>query len=154
VDELTLAVLRAEVADDCRVLDEAARRARDRFGSAGDPELEACAFQLARFYNIAEQLGLRIAKAFENNIDDEQAWHMELIRRLSIEIPGVRPPLFGGPLVSDLQELRAFRHVVRHAYDLALKKDKIVPLLDAAQRVAASLPAACNKFFSQIEITG
>jgi hypothetical protein len=34
--------------------------------------LEACAFQLARFYNIAEQLGLRIAKAFENNIDDEQ----------------------------------------------------------------------------------
>ena len=68
---------------------------------------------------------------------------MQLIRRLSITIPGVRPAVFGPDLVSDLQELRGFRHVVRHAYDLSLKKDKLVPLLDAAQRVATLAPAAC-----------
>ena len=150
MDELTLAVLKAEVAEDCRVLAETARLARARIGDASDPELEACAFQLARLYNIIEQMALRIAKAFENNIDDEQGWHMELIRRLSITIPGVRPAVFGPDLVSDLQELRGFRHVVRHAYDLSLKKDKLVPLLDAAQRVATLAPAACEKFFSQI----
>ena len=75
---------------------------------------------------------------------------MGLIRRLSIEIPGVRPALFSPELVSDLQDLRGFRHVVRHAYDLALKKDKLVPLLDAAERVAALVPAACETFFSSV----
>jgi len=79
-------------------------------------------------YNVIERLALRVAKAFENNIDDEHGWLMELIRRLSIDIPGVRPPVLSSELVSDLQELRGFRHVVRHAYELTLKKEKIVPL--------------------------
>lgn len=152
MDELTLAVLKAEVAEDCRVLGQTAVLARQRMGGGTDPELEACAFQLARLYNIVEQLSLRVAKAFENNIDDEQGWHMELIRRLTIEIPGVRPALFSAELASDLQELRSFRHVVRHAYDLALKKNKIIPLLDSAERVAALAPAACDTFFSRIAV--
>ncbi len=78
---------------------------------------------------------------------------MELMRRLSIEIPGVRPALFSSELVSDLQELRGFRHVVRHAYDVTLKKDKIIPLLDAAERVASLVPAACDAFFLRIADT-
>ena len=147
MDELALTVLKAEVAEDCRILTQTAILARDRIGRRTDAELEACAFQLARFYNIIEQVALRIAKAFENNIDDEQGWHMELLRRLSIEIPGVRPSLFSAELVADLQELRGFRHVVRHAYDLTLKESKITPVLAAADRVAALLPAACDKFF-------
>jgi len=150
VDDLTLAVLKAEVREDCRVLGETALLVRDRFRTGTDSELEACAFQLSRLYNIIEQLALRLAKAFENNIDDEHGWHMELIRRLSIEIPGVRPALFSSELTSDLQELRAFRHVVRHAYELTLKKDKVIPLLSAAERVAALVPAACDAFFSRI----
>ncbi|HEY2379704.1 MAG TPA: hypothetical protein VGK48_00860 [Terriglobia bacterium] len=150
MDDLTVAVLKAEVAEDCRVLRNAASLARERFGSGSDPELEASAFQISRFYNVVEQLALRIAKAFENNIDDEHGWHMELVRRLSIEIPGVRPPLFSGELISDLQELRSFRHVVRHAYDLILKKEKLLSLVDAAQRAASSVPVACGEFFKVI----
>jgi hypothetical protein len=93
-------------------------------------------------------MALRIAKAFENNIDDEEGWHMELIRRLSIEIPGVRPPLFSAELLADLQELRAFRHVVRHAYNLTLRKDRLLPLIDGAERAAEGIPAACESFFT------
>src|SRR5712691_9631367 len=150
MDDLTLTVLKAEVAEDCRVLAQTAALARERMGKGSDPELEACAFQLARLYNIIEQIALRVAKAFENNIDDEQGWHMELIRRLSIEIPGVRPVLFSSELISDLQELRGFRHFIRHAYDLTLKKHKLMPLLDAAERSAARIPAACDSFFTLV----
>jgi hypothetical protein len=150
MDELTLAVLKAEAAEDCRVLTESAGLARNRFGNGADLELEACAFQLARLYNIVEQLAIRVARAFENNVDDEQGWHIELIRRLSIEIPGVRPPLFSAELAADLQELRGFRQVVRHAYDLTLKKSKMTPLLDATERVVALMPSACNTFFSKV----
>jgi hypothetical protein len=148
MDELKLAVLRAEVSEDCRVLKQTAPLARQRLGQAAEGEMEACAFQLARLYNIIEQMALRIAKAFENNIDDEEGWHMELIPRLSIEIPGVRPPLIAVDLLADLQELRAFRHVVRHAYNLTLRKDKLLPLIDAAERAAKGIPAACESFFT------
>ena len=54
MDELALTVLKAEVAEDCRVLAQTSVLARQRFGKGAD------------------QLALRIAKAFENNIDDEQ----------------------------------------------------------------------------------
>jgi hypothetical protein len=72
VDELGLTTLKAEIDADCRVAVSAAALARERLGTGRAPELEACAFQLVRFYNVVEQMGLRIAKAFENHIDDDR----------------------------------------------------------------------------------
>ena len=122
MDHLGLIVLRAEALADCEIIADAARLAGERLGYESPAGLEGCAFQLARLYNAAEQLGMRIAKAFENNIDDERGWHMELLRRLSLTIPGIRPAFLDTTLLADLNELRSFRHVVRHAYDLQLQK--------------------------------
>ena len=146
MDELGLNTLRSELREDCRIVAEAARLARGRFGAGRAEQLEACAYQLARLYNAIEQLSVRAARAFENNIDEDQGWHMELLRRLSIEIGGIRPALWPRDLSVDLQELRAFRHVVRHAYDLVLQPQKLSPLLDSAERVAKELPVVCQKF--------
>ena len=49
-------------------------------------------------------------------------------------------------LRSEQNELRAFRHVVRHAYDLVLQPHKLRPLLDSAERAAQSLPGVCQAF--------
>jgi hypothetical protein len=146
MDELGLNTLRAELKEDCRVIQQAAQLARTRFGAGHDEQLEACAYQLARLYNVVEQMAVRVARAFENNIDDDQGWHMELLRRLSIEITGIRPVFFPPALTVDLQELKAFRHVVRHAYELVLQSRKLLPLLDSAQRVAQAMPVVCQEF--------
>ena len=146
MDELGLNTLRSELLDDCRIVAEAASLARDRFGAGRVEQLEACAYHLARLYNVVEQMALRVARAFENNIDEDQGWHMELLRRLSIEIAGIRPALWRRDLSVDLQDLRAFRHVVRHAYDLLLQPHKLLPLLDSAERVARELPGVCQEF--------
>ena len=150
MDELGLAVLKAELNADCQILTEASVLARRRWAGGGEGDLEACAFQLARFYNIVEQMGLRIAKAFENNIDDEEGWHMELIRRLTLEIPGVRPPFFPPGMATDLKELRGFRHVIHHAYDLTLDKARVGQLVAYAERVAQSLPEVCEQFVQRV----
>lgn len=150
MDKLGLATLKAEVQADCQVLTSAAATARERFGEASAPELEACAFHLVRAYNAIEQMGLRIAKAFENHIDDERGWHTELIHRLSLAIPGVRPQFFPKEWVPDLMELRGFRHLIVHAYDVTLRKDKMLPVLDAAERVSNRLPALVQDFFTQM----
>ena len=150
MDRVGLIVLRAEALADCEVIADAAGLARERVASQTPAGLEACAFQLARLYNAVEQLGTRTAKSFENTIDDERGWHTELVRRLSLPIPGIRPPLFPPDLLPDLHELRAFRHVVRHAYDFVLREEKLLPLISSAERVASTLPETVDEFVKKV----
>lgn len=150
MDKLGIATLTAEVAADCAVLRTAAGAARERFGEGSPPELESCAFHLMRAYNVIEQMGLRIAKAFENHMDDERGWHTELIHRLTLDIPGVRPRFFPAELAPDLMELRGFRHVVVHAYNVMLRKDKMMPVLESAEKLADALPVLAEAFFERV----
>jgi hypothetical protein len=135
---------------DNKVLQDSVQKAQLRYGSASQAELEATAYQLTRCYNIIEQLGIRVAKAFENHIDDDLGWHTELIRRMSLEIPKVRPALFPSELLSALHDLRGFRHVVVHSYELELSGDKMRLVLVSAQRVAQTFPEIIGNFFSKL----
>ena len=112
---------------------------------------EGCAHHLCRLYNAAEQMGLRVAKAFENHIDDEQGWHTALLSRISIPIAGVRPALIPKELKNPLEELKGFRHVFVHAYDLELDPEKIALLMKYAERVAAEFPALPEAFIEKAE---
>ncbi len=146
MDELTLRVLLAEMGQDAKVVADAARTARERLEAGSPAGVEGAGYHLARAYNALEQMMERVARAFENQIDNRSGWHRELVRRLSLAIPGVRPPLFPPALLPELQELRAFRHVFRHAYDLPLQAARLEPLVDAAQRVADGLPDCIHSF--------
>lgn|GEM_PF-1761882 len=92
MDSIGLQILRSEMSNDCRVCAVALQKPVARFERRDEIGYEACAHHLARMYNAFEQMGLRIPKAFENNIDDDQGWHSALLNRLSISITGVRPP--------------------------------------------------------------
>jgi len=74
MDNLALQTLRDELLDDCRVTSDAFGKAASRFERREEVAYEGCAHHLCRLYNAFEQMGLRVAKAFENNIDDEQGW--------------------------------------------------------------------------------
>lgn len=150
MDELGRITLRAEITADVDVIKDAARTARARLGKGSACELEAAAFQLVRCYNCLEQMGMRVAKAFENHIDDDRGWHVELLRRLSLSLPEIRPAFFPKEALEDLQTLRGFRHVVVHAYDLVLKKDKIEVAVGSAERVAAVCPELVERFFENL----
>jgi hypothetical protein len=139
MDDIALAVLGDELKKDCAVAENALATAAVRLEGATPAGLEGCAHHLARLFNVIEQMSRRVAKAFENNIDDEQGWHAELIRRMTIAISGVRPAFFSDELAQPLHELRAFRHVFNHAYDLRLDPDKLRLLLKYARVVAGQL---------------
>ena len=150
MDELELTTLRDELLADCRMAENAWSLAQTRFDERTDSGLEACAHYLARLYNVIEQMGVRVARAFENRLDDDRGWHAELIRRLSIPISGVRPALFPEDLRQPLRELRAFRHVFTHAYDLELDRGKLALLLTYADRVVPAVRPLCLRFVDQI----
>ncbi len=146
MDNLALQTLHAEMLDDCRVTLEAFRKAAVRFALKEEIAYEGCAHHLCRLYNAVEQMGLRVAKVFENNIDDEQGWHSALLNRLATRIEGVRPALVPQEMKQPLRELKAFHHVFVHAYELELDPEKLALLLKYAGIVAEKLPGLVEAF--------
>ncbi len=146
MDAVGLITLGQEVKEDARLVCAAVELARERLLGGTAAGLEAAGYQLARAYNILEQMALRIAKAFENHIDDERGWHSELMQRMMLSIPGIRPALFQGNLREPLRNMRGFRHVVTHAYDLALDPQRMKLVLEDAEKVAAELPGLLDRF--------
>ncbi len=138
--------------EDVRVALEANRAAIERFARRDQVGYEACAHHLSRMFNVFEQMALRVAKVFENNIDDEQGWHGALLKRLALAIPGVRPALIPPELKLPLNELKAFRHVIVHAYDLQLDPEKLALVMKYAGQVADSLPGMIDRFLATVAL--
>ena len=150
MDSVALRTLHEEMRNDCRMVSDAFQKALARFERGDDVGYESCAHQLSRLYNAFEQTGLRVAKAFENNIDDEKGCHGALLTRLTIPIPGIRPALIPESLKLPLTELRGFRHVFVHAYDLRIDPEKLALLLKYARQVSEEFPASIEKFIRTV----
>jgi hypothetical protein len=150
VDALALQTLASELKADVDVVVAAIDLAGRRWAEGTPSGHDSAAHHLSRAYNVIEQLALRVARVFENNIDDQRGWHTELIRRLSIRIEGVRPPLFTDPLRQPLQELRGFRHVFVHAYDLTVDPEKLGLILKYAHVVRDQIPDLVSAFVAAV----
>lgn len=78
------------------------------------------ALKTQQFYTALEDLFKQIAKAFENHIENSEAFHKELLARMNTEVPKMRPKVLSTQAMLFLDKLRAFRHFIRHAYDCEL----------------------------------
>ena len=94
--------------------------------------IDSMGYQLHNLYGAFEQLFEEVARFFENQID-EARYHADMIRRMQLEIQGIRPALLSAETASDLDELRRFRHLFRHAYAADLDPGKVA---DLAAKVA------------------
>ena len=150
MDAIALRTLASELRADAAVAVAAIDLAHARFAEGSPSGVDSAGHHLSRAYNVIEQMALRVAKAFENNVDDERGWHTELLRRVSIRIEGVRPAFFPEDLRVSLQELRGFRHVFVHAYDLSLDPEKLGLVLKHASRVRTGLPPVVDAFVSAV----
>ena len=72
------------------------------------------------------------------------SYHERLLHRLALDLPGLRPAFLPSESLPALTELRRFRHLVRHAYDLTLRADRLGELIGTATRMSAALPAWCD----------
>ena len=150
MDPAGLTILLTELSADCAVVADAGRKAGLWLGQANPGHLEACAYELARAYNVLEKMLERICVAFENHFEKRGDYHEKLIQRLSLDLPGIRPAFIPADRVSDLRELKGFRHVMRHAYDLTLRPDRLRELVTVAGRLADDLPAWCVAFGDKV----
>jgi len=91
----------------------------------GEEQLIVVAYYLHNLYCAFESILQRIAEVFGNHISDRAGWHADLLRRMTLDIEGLRPRLLSDEVYDNLDELRRFRHLFRSAYRLRLDAERL-----------------------------
>jgi hypothetical protein len=87
-------------------------------------------YLLHNLYCSLEDLWQEVAGTFENRLEDPTRYHRELLQRMHLEIPGIRPRILNTASYQLLNELQGFRHIFRHAYDYELDAVRLRQLKD------------------------
>ncbi|MFH1727372.1 MAG: hypothetical protein ABIA04_02995 [Pseudomonadota bacterium] len=87
--------------------------------------LVTAAYHLSSIYSCLEDIFSKIAKVFENRIENPASWHKELLERMRIEVPKIRPSVLSIDIFSIVNEFRAFRHVFKSSYVFNLDKSRV-----------------------------
>ncbi len=154
-DNERLRLLRAQLEDDYRFIVDCAQRHAEMVSRASQTDDEemataAVAYLVHNLYTAFEGYFLRVAKCFENSVDDS-SWHRELIDRMKIAIPGIRPAVISAELAEPLDELRRFRHLFRNLYKSRLKKHRVAEISEIATMLSSHFGACHNSFVAWID---
>jgi hypothetical protein len=143
----------AEMRKQLGYLDDIVKRVLYRAAQmeSGQPiTVEATSFQINNYYSAVEDLCRIVAAAFENNITNASRWHSELIDRMTLDVAGVRPPLFSNETAQLLHRLRSFRHFFRHAYRVELDEGEVRQNLERLKEAHPLLLADVERFLAQL----
>lgn len=152
MDEKEISLLKAELDYQMQAIENVISKIHERKNTYAENVkfTESLAYQLHNLYCAFEDLFKIIAKFFENSIDDTSRYHIELLKRMTLDIEGVRPPLISRELCSALDELRAFRHVFRHAYSYEIDTQKIGLLLEKFEYIAEKYQEDIRDFITML----
>ncbi|MBU4269176.1 MAG: hypothetical protein KJ808_10070 [Acidobacteria bacterium] len=150
MEKIELALLKAEIDAQVIEIDHIFTRIEERKKKKGKVAVESIGYQLHNLYCAFEDLFKIVAEAFENHIQDKSRYHVELLRRMTIPIEGVRPPLLGQESSSLLENLRSFRHFFRHAYSYELDERKVKIVLEDAFKLKEIYQRDINSFLNNL----
>ena len=147
MDRTAFAVLEAELRARNRDISRIGDRIEERRGTfpRRAEEVDSMGYQLHNLYGAFEQLFEEVARSFENRID-AAGYHADLIRRMQMEIEGIRPALLSEGTASGLDELWRFRHLFRHAYTADLDPAKVADLAAKAPRIRSDVARELDNF--------
>jgi hypothetical protein len=103
------------------------------------------------FYTGIEKIFENIAKEVDRRVPTGVEWHSELIHQMTLEIPGLRPPILSAATAKKLREYLGFRHLFRKRYGFELDWKKMEGLLQNVPEVLALLEKDIGNFFNLID---
>ena len=146
------ALIRDEMASLERVIEELAALPSAPGSIAPKPlELRGAAAIVHDFYTGIERIAERIAAQFDGGVPPGPSWHRELLRAVSLELPGARPAVLRRPTAHSLDEFLRFRHLFRNVYGFELEWDRLRPLLAAAPACWVEVRADLEAFLAFLE---
>ena len=149
MDKGAFADLEADLRARSRDIARIGERIQSRLGTfARSAEgVDSMGYQLHNLYGAFEQLFEETARFFENRVD-EGSYQADLLRRMQLEIPGIRPALLSAKTGSGLDELRRFRHLFRHAYTADLDPGRVADLAAKATRIQGGFERDFKQFMA------
>ena len=89
---------------------------------------------LENYYTRLETIFLRISQSFENRLEPAR-WHNDLLRKMTLEVEGVRAAAVSEEAFSSLFELLKFRHFKRYYFELEYDWDRLDFLVTKLRQV-------------------
>ena len=77
-----------------------------------------------------ERIFAEVAKQVDQSLPTGGNSHQKLLEQMQLEIPVTRPPVLRPETASQIDEYRAFRHVVLHRYGFELQPQRIRELIE------------------------
>jgi hypothetical protein len=103
-------------------------------------------------YGLFENMFVRIAEDFGNQIEDKSRWHSELLWRMSLDVMPLRPVVISQESYQCLKELRGFRHLFRNAYLLHFDPVRLNIVWQYADRLRGVYGADLNRFLDYLKL--
>lgn len=151
MEEGKFAILKSELMNQWNEIVKIYKRIEERKRKRGIHALESLAYQLHNLYCAYEDLFKIVAGFFENSIEDPSKYHAELLKRMKMEIEGVRPALISEESFKLLNSLRGFRHFFRHAYSYELDERKVSLVLEDALKLKETFKPELENFLSKLQ---
>ncbi len=151
MEEKEINLLEAELLESCKVIERVHEHIVKRQTTFKDSDegIDSMAYRLHNLYGAYEQLLKIVADFFENHIEGAR-YHADLLRRMKIEIKGVRPALLASSTYKMLNEMRVFRHFFRYAYDVELDADRIERIVQIATQLREPFKRDVQRFLGQL----
>ncbi|MEW6745277.1 MAG: antitoxin [Planctomycetota bacterium] len=150
-------LLALRIHDELENLDRTARRAERVWKEARlrendqDVYVDSAALNLSSFYSGLERLFESIAKELDGGVPKGETWHRELLRQMTFDVTGIRPPVIANESARELDEYRRFRHVVRNVYAEHLDPQRVGELVEKLCNLWGALRAELTAFAEFLE---
>lgn len=143
-------ILAARLRNELNTLDTVVKSAQSQASKAqqtGDTDFyQAAALSLQNYYMGVERIFEEVAKQIDRSLPAGPSSHRELMDQMALEIPKTRPPLLSAETLGQVNEFRAFRHVVIHRYGFELHPDRVAALVEQISSCHSSLSADVDAF--------
>lgn len=149
-----IAILKSEIENDYqrlnRLLGKFEKSYNEFLGSGEYSKIVESAFYVNQLHTGFESIFKNTAKTFENNIEQDY-WHKSLLERMTLSIQDIRPALISEESFNCLNELRAFRHFFRHAYDTDINSEKFKIVADRVYKLRDLFQKDLKKFLHFVD---
>jgi hypothetical protein len=150
-------VLISEIKDDLSKIESLVREIQqgvDNIQESQPPnpiEMRGWALLIHDYYTAVESIFTRIAANINGGYPGGADSHQRLLRNMTLNVEGLRPPVITRQLLDEFDELRKFRHFLRHAYGVSLEWTRIRSYMVRVAQIAPRFEAAMSQFIGFLE---
>jgi hypothetical protein len=103
------------------------------------------------FYTGIEHLCEKLAPELNGGLPAGPGWHRELLGNMTLDLPGIRPPVLRVETAHSLEDFLRFRHLFRNLYGFELEWPRLRKLLEQLPTAWAAVEADLERFVAFLE---